>query len=57
MSVDVRELITLDDVMQELQLGPNGCVLLGGCAKVNTSKVGAAPPMLMRSIVLIANLL
>lgn len=26
MSADVRDLITLDDVMQELQLGPNGCV-------------------------------
>lgn len=24
-SIDVRDLITLDDVMQELDLGPNGC--------------------------------
>lgn len=25
MSIDVRDLITLDDVMEEMQLGPNGC--------------------------------
>lgn len=25
-SIDVRDLITLDDAMEELQLGPNGCV-------------------------------
>lgn len=31
MSADVRDLITLDDVMQELQLGPNGCV--AGCCR------------------------
>lgn len=24
-SIDVRDLVTLDDVMQEMQLGPNGC--------------------------------
>ena len=24
-SIDVRDLITLDDVMSEMQLGPNGC--------------------------------
>lgn len=25
-SIDVRELISLQDVMEELDLGPNGCV-------------------------------
>lgn len=25
-SIDIRDLISLDDVMTELQLGPNGCV-------------------------------
>jgi hypothetical protein len=24
-SIDVRDLVTLDDVMEEMQLGPNGC--------------------------------
>ena len=24
-SVDVRELVTLEDVMEEMELGPNGC--------------------------------
>lgn len=28
-SVDVRELVTLEDVMEEMQLGPNGCGPLG----------------------------
>lgn len=27
-SIDVRELISLDEAMDELDLGPNGCVLL-----------------------------
>ena len=31
-SIDVRDLVTLDDVMEEMQLGPNGCV--GGCVWV-----------------------
>lgn len=26
MSIDVRELISLEDAMEELDLGPNGCV-------------------------------
>jgi hypothetical protein len=27
-SFDVRDLVTLDDVMEEMKLGPNGCALL-----------------------------
>lgn len=26
-SIDVRDLVTLEDVMEEMQLGPNGCAL------------------------------
>ena len=31
-SIDVRDLITLDDVMSEMQLGPNGCAALAAAA-------------------------
>jgi hypothetical protein len=24
-SIDIRELVTLEDVMEQLELGPNGC--------------------------------
>lgn len=29
-SIDVRELISLEDAMEELDLGPNGCVEIFG---------------------------
>lgn len=38
-SIDVRDLVTLDDVMEEMQLGPNGCgravALLSGICTVD----------------------
>jgi len=39
-SLDVRDLITLEDVMEEMELGPNGYVLLQGISSIEISGCG-----------------
>ena len=45
-SVDIRELISLEDVMEELELGPNGGLIY--CMEWVIERSGTSCMMLMR---------
>lgn len=39
-SIDIRDLVTLEDVMEQLELGPNGCVALLSWETIHTYTEG-----------------